>query len=188
MRPTDPPAAAAVRSAGPPAAAVRPATAHAPAACRLDGRQSEAALRIRRGTGRLLRALGFVVVPELTLASGRRADLMALGPKGAIWIVEIKSSVEDFRCDAKWSEYKPFCDQLFFATQPAVPLGIFPAEEGLIVSDGYAAEMLRSPMPAAAAMPAASRKALLMRIAQTAARRLHDLEDPGLPRSDLFAD
>ncbi|MCC2113349.1 MAG: MmcB family DNA repair protein, partial [Hyphomicrobiales bacterium] len=62
-----------------------------------DGRQSAAALEIRRGVGRLLRLRAFSVLPELTLASGRRADLVALGQKGEIWIVEIKSSLADLR-------------------------------------------------------------------------------------------
>lgn len=154
----------------------------------IDGRQSETALRVRRGTGRLLRAMGFAVLPELTLATGRRADLVALGPRSAIWIIEIKSSADDFRVDAKWPEYKAFCDLLFFATVPDVPRGIFPDAEGLIISDGYAAEIARMPAAAPPAMAAASRKSLLLRFGQVAARRLHDLEDPGMPRSDLFID
>lgn len=153
----------------------------------LDGRQSEAALRIRRGTGRLLRALGFAIVPELTLASGRRADIVALGPKGAIWIVEIKSSVEDFRVDGKWPDYKLFCDLLFFATSPAVPAAIFPPGEGLIVSDGFAAEILREPDPQPQPLASATRKAMLLRFAQAAARRLHDLEDPAVRQAELTA-
>ena len=48
----------------------------------VDGRQSVAALKVRRGVCRLLRELGFGVVPELTLPSGRRADLVAVGPAG----------------------------------------------------------------------------------------------------------
>ena len=70
-----------------------------------DGRQSETALRIQRGTSRLLREAGFAVLPEFTLASGRRADIAALGGKGDIWIVEIKSSPMDFYSDGKWHEY-----------------------------------------------------------------------------------
>jgi len=64
-----------------------------------DGRQSETALAVARGTTRLLHALGFSVVGELPLPSGRRADLVGLGRDGEIWIVEIKSSVADFRTD-----------------------------------------------------------------------------------------
>jgi hypothetical protein len=78
-----------------------------------DGRQSETALKIARGTARLLRSLGFSCVSELPLPSGRRADLVALNEKGEIWIVEIKSSVEDLRADQKWQEYRAHCDRLF---------------------------------------------------------------------------
>jgi hypothetical protein len=49
------------------------------AASPADGRQSETALAIARGTARYLHALGYCVVSELPLPSGRRADLVALG-------------------------------------------------------------------------------------------------------------
>ena len=80
-----------------------------------DGRQSETACAIARGTARLLRSLGFSCVSELPLPSGRRADLVALNERGEIWIVEIKSSVEDLRADQKWPDYRLHCDRLFFA-------------------------------------------------------------------------
>ena len=72
----------------------------------VDGRQSETALAVARGTARLLHALGRCVVSELSLPSGRRADLVALDAGGEIWIVEIKSSVADFRADQKWQDYR----------------------------------------------------------------------------------
>ena len=99
----------------------------AAAALPIDGRQSPTALAIARGTTRLLHALGFSVVSELPLASGRRADLVALGGGGEIWIVEIKSSIADFRADQKWMDYRLHCDRLFFATTLEVPCEIFPA-------------------------------------------------------------
>ncbi|MBE0694709.1 MAG: MmcB family DNA repair protein, partial [Aquamicrobium sp.] len=108
-----------------------------------DGRQSDRAMLVRRGVQRLLIEMGAVAIPELPLATGRRADLVALTRKGDIWIVEIKSSVEDFRVDRKWPEYRLYCDRFFFATHPGVPEAIFPAECGFILSDGYGAEMLR---------------------------------------------
>lgn len=141
----------------------------------VDRRQSEAAMKIRRGVCRLLRELGFGVVPEVTLPSGRRADVMAIGPQGEIWIVEIKSCLADFRADGKWPQYRTACDRLYFATTPEVG-DIFPATEGLIVTDGFAAEVLReAPLDRLAS---ATRRALTLRIAQTATRRLHELEDP----------
>ena len=82
----------------------------------VDGRQSATALAIARGTTRLLHAHGYSVVSELPLPSGRRADLVALGADGTLWIVEIKSSIADFRADQKWMDYRLHCDRLFFAT------------------------------------------------------------------------
>jgi hypothetical protein len=144
----------------------------------VDGRQSEHAAAVQRGVGRLMRARGFAVVAELPLATGRRADLVALGAAGDIWIVEIKSSVEDFRADHKWPDYRLSCDRLFFATHPAVPLDIFPEETGLILADSYGAELLRDAPEHRLA--AATRKAMLLRFAQAAADRLHGLIDPAV--------
>ena len=124
-----------------------------------DGRQSERAMVIRRGVQRLLITMGAVVLPELTLATGRRADLVALTKKGDIWIIEIKSSVEDFRVDRKWPDYRLHSDRFFFATHPEVPAEIFPEECGFILSDGYGAEILREPDEHRLA--AATRKAML---------------------------
>ncbi len=99
-----------------------------------DRRQSETALAIARGTARLLRSLGFSCVSELPLPSGRRADLVALNERGEIWIVEIKSSIEDLRADQKWQDYRAHCDRLFFAFTQDLPCEIFPEETGLIVA------------------------------------------------------
>ena len=96
----------------------------------VDGRQSQTALAVARGTSRLLISLGFCCVSELPLASGRRADLVALGRDGSIWIVEIKSSIADFRADQKWMDYRMHCDRLFFATTTEVPCEIFPPTPG----------------------------------------------------------
>src|SRR6201985_2950216 len=106
-----------------------------------DGRQSETAAAVARGTARLLRSLGFACVSELSLPSGRRADLVALNERGDIWIVEIKSSVEDLRADRKWEDYRAHCDRLFFAFTQALPCEIFPENTGLIVADAYGAHL-----------------------------------------------
>ena len=82
----------------------------------IDGRQSQTAFAVARGTARLLHAHGFSVVIELPLPSGRRADLVAFDAGGELVIVEIKSSIADFRADQKWHEYRLHCDRLFFAT------------------------------------------------------------------------
>jgi hypothetical protein len=141
-----------------------------------DRRQSETALAIARGTARLLRALGFACVSELPLPSGRRADLVAINERGEIWIVEIKSSIEDFRADQKWPEYRAHCDRLFFAFTQALPCEIFPDETGLIVADAYGAHLQR-PAPEHR-LQAATRKSMTVRFALAAAQRINRLVDP----------
>lgn len=143
----------------------------------IDGRQSDRALLVARGVGRFLRAQGFAVVSELPLATGRRADVVGLGPNGDVWIVEIKSSIEDFRVDQKWPDYRLSCDRLFFATHAGVPADIFPEDAGLILADLYGADLMREAPEHR--LPAATRKAMLVRFAQAAAHRLHGLIDPG---------
>lgn len=143
-----------------------------------DGRQSDTALMVWRGTARMMRQMDFSCLPEVSLASGRRADLLALGPKHEIWIIEVKSSIADFRADTKWPDYRQHCDRLFFATHPDVPADIFPEEAGLIISDGYEAHMLRDAPNHKLA--AATRKSVTHRFARTAANRLHALADPDL--------
>jgi hypothetical protein len=145
----------------------------------LDRRQSPTALTVARGTQRLLLALGLSCVGELPLVSGRRADLVALGGDGEIWIVEIKSSVEDFRADRKWTDYRMHCDRLFFATAGHVPLDIFPPDAGLILADGYGAELVREAPEHR--LHAATRKSVMLAFARAAAVRLQALADPQGP-------
>ncbi len=136
----------------------------------LDGRQSEHALLVRRGVQRLFSALGHVLLPELPLASGRRADLVALTHSGDIFIVEIKSSIEDFRLDGKWPDYRQHCDRLFFATHEGVPADIFPPDCGLIIADIYGGHILRDAPEHR--LPSPTRKAVTHRFARVAAERL----------------
>lgn len=141
-----------------------------------DGRQSPAAAAIARGTCRLLASLGLATVTELTLASGRRADIVAISDKGEIWIVEIKSSVADFRADEKWPEYESFADRLFFSVAPEFPTEILPESTGLMLADAYGGQLVReAPLKS---LPSARRKAMTLRIARTAALRLHGSMDP----------
>jgi hypothetical protein len=148
----------------------------------IDGRQSPTALAIARGTARHLHALGYCVVSELPLPSGRRADLVALGVGGEIVIVEIKSSVADFRADQKWMDYRLHCDRLFFATVVDVPCEIFPKDTGLIVADAFGAVTI-SEAPEHR-LPAPTRKAMMLRFAHAAALRLQALADPQGPYGD----
>lgn len=124
---------------------------------------------VTRGAGRLMTALGYAPLPEVRLPNGRRADIMALGPRGQIFIVEVKSGLEDFRTDRKWHEYQPYCDAFAFAVAPEFPREILPEEPGLIVADSFGGAVLRE----APALPLAGarRKALTLAFARLAALR-----------------
>src|SRR6478735_10821024 len=108
-----------------------------------DRRQSAVAAGIQRGVRRLFAQLGHVTLPEFTLANGRRADLIALAPDGFLTIIEIKSSVVDFRVDRKWPDYEDFCDRFYFAVPETVPVDILPDDRGLIVADSFVAAIMR---------------------------------------------
>ena len=142
----------------------------------VDGRQSETALAIARGTMRMARQLGMACLPEIPLPSGRRADLVAFDQRGAVWIVEIKSSVEDFRADRKWSEYRAHCDHLFFAVDARFPREILPEDTGIILADRYGAQIFREAPHHA--LSSATRRGMALKLARTAALRLHGLCDP----------
>jgi len=91
--------------------------------------------------------------------------------------LEIKSSVADFRADAKWREYRAHCDKFYFAIPESVPVDIMPEDAGLILADAYGGDILRQ-APEHRMAPA-TRRAVLMRFAHAAAHRLHRLSDPG---------
>jgi hypothetical protein len=145
---------------------------------RSDAEDALVAAEICRGTMRTLLALDHVAVAEVPLANGRRADLAAVDRAGGIVIVEVKSSRTDFMTDRKWPDYLGFCDRFYFAVGVGFPEAILPPEEGLIVADRYAAEVARPPQHRP--LPAARRKAMLIRIARLAALRLHGVLDPDL--------
>ncbi len=149
---------------------------HGEATILKDGRQSETALTIARGTRRLLRACKYATLTEMPLASGRRADIVALAQDSTILIVEIKSSVADFRADIKWPDYRAHCDKLYFAISEHTPPEIMPEDAGLIIADNFGAEILREAPDHRLA--AATRRSMLVRFAHTAALRLHGLADP----------
>ena len=134
--------------------------------------------RLARGITRLFEDLGCAAIAEFSLANGRRVDVIALDGQGLTSIVEIKSSVQDFRSDGKWQEYLEFCDRFYFAVAPEFPQALLPAEVGLIVADDWHGTVLReSP---AFAMNASRRRAQTLRIALTAAQRLRRFTDPRL--------
>ncbi len=134
-----------------------------------DAARPEVTSDVTRGAARLLCALGFAPVAEVTLPNGRRADLMALGPKGEIAIVEVKSSFEDYRVDHKWSEYGPYCDLFYFAVSPNFPQGVIPEEVGLMVADRFGGAVIRESAMTPLAGP--RRKALTLAFGRLAALR-----------------
>jgi len=143
----------------------------------IDGRQSATALRVQRGVMRFLRVVhDMACYAEVPLVNGRRADVLAVGAKGEIWIVEIKSSLIDYRVDAKWPHYKDFCDRFFFCKPPELDAEIFPHAEGLMVADGHDGAILRhAPLDSLAG---ARRKAMMLKLARLGADRVHVLMDP----------
>jgi hypothetical protein len=143
-----------------------------------EGASVQPGVLLARGVCRALVQHGWSVLTEVTLANGRRADVVALAGDGEIAIVEVKSSLEDFRADRKWAEYREFCDTLYFAVPDTFPTELIPLECGLIGADAFAAEILR-PAPVLRLAPA-RRKAMTLRFAQLAAQRLQRLTDPGL--------
>jgi hypothetical protein len=135
------------------------------------------AAEICRGTLRLMAQLGYYGVTEMTLANNRRADIAAIGPAGDIWMIEIKSSVQDFKSDTKWREYMDFCDRLTFAVGADFPQELIPPETGLIVADAFYGAVIREPPETRLA--AARRKAVTLRFARLAAARLTNVYDTG---------
>jgi hypothetical protein len=136
------------------------------------------AAEILRGVARAFAAADQVVVTELPLGNGRRADLVALDRAGAITLVEVKASRADFLADRKWPAYLGYCDRFYFAVAEGFPLELLPPAEGLIRADRFAAEILRE--APVRTLAAARRKALLIRFARASAGRLQALLDSPL--------
>ena len=132
---------------------------------------------LARGVSRHLASLGWVTVEELVPNRGLRVDVMALGPKGEIWVVECKSSRADYMSDSKWEGYLEWCDRFFWAVDADFPVDLLPEDSGLIIADGYDGEIIR--MGAEDKLAPARRKALVQSFATHAARRLQAFRDPG---------
>ena len=133
--------------------------------------------RLARGVCRALRALDFVTVEELVPTPGLRVDVMALGPKGEIWVIECKSGRADYLTDRKWQGYLEWCDRFFWAVDADFPTDLLPPETGLILADAYDAELVR--MPVEQPLAPARRKVMVQKFARHAALRLQALRDPG---------
>ena len=134
---------------------------------------------LARGVSRHLRSHGFASVEEFVPTRGLRVDVMALGPKGEIWIVECKSSRADFQSDNKWLGYLEWCDRYFWAVDTEFPTDLLPEQTGLIMADAYDAEIIR--MAPEDKLAPARRKKVIQKFATDAARRLHLFRDPKLP-------
>lgn len=141
-----------------------------------------AAADVARGIGRLFARNDIWCLGEVPLKNGRRADLMGIDSKGLIVIVEIKVARADLLGDAKWPDYLDFCDRFYWGLPPALdraPLesaAYRPESCGVIVADGYDAEILR---PAAfEPLAAARRKTQVEHLARIAMRRHMALLDP----------
>jgi len=137
---------------------------------------SVAAALLARGVCRALDQLGYASLVEFPLVNSRRADVLALGKGGELVIVEIKSSVADFRADQKWPAYRDFSDRLYFAVASGFPTVLIPEECGLMVADAFGAAVLRD--GAAIPLSPSRRRALTLRFARIAAARLRRMTDP----------
>jgi hypothetical protein len=133
---------------------------------------------LARGVSRHLRSHDFVSVEEMVPTPGLRVDVLALGPKGEIWVIECKSSRADFQSDQKWEGYLPWCDRFFWAVDMDFPTELLPENMGLIIADGYDAEIIR--MAPQVLLAAARRKVMIQKFARHAAERAHAARDPGL--------
>lgn len=138
---------------------------------------------LARGVCRHLLHHGFVTVEELVPTPGLRLDVMALGPKGEIWIVECKSSRTDFVSDRKWQNYLEWGDRFFWAVDADFPAELLPDDTGLMMADAYDAEILR--LGPATPLAGARRKVMLQKFARHAALRLQSFRDPGVTVSGI---
>ena len=133
---------------------------------------------LSRGVCRHLLSYDFVTVEELVPTSGLRVDVMALGPKGEIWVVECKSSRSDFQSDYKWEGYLEWCDRYFWAVDENFPTELLPLDTGLIIADAYDAEIIR--MGPESKLASARRKVMTQKFARHAALRQQSARDPDL--------
>jgi hypothetical protein len=134
--------------------------------------------KLARGTCRHLQSHGFACIEELVPTSGLRVDVMGLGPKGEIWVIECKSSRADYLTDVKWRNYLQWCDRFFWAVHTDFPTELLPDDTGLLFADEYGAEIIR--MAPETKLAGARRKSVTHSFARTAAQRLQSLRDPTL--------
>ncbi|OBX20064.1 hypothetical protein A9995_05900 [Erythrobacter sp. QSSC1-22B] len=144
--------------------------------------EAATAKSVCRGIARLFARNDIWCLPEMPLRNGRHADLMGVDPKGRVIIVEIKVQRGDLLGDGKWPDYLDHCDRFYWGVPPALDRGPLESADyrpdccGIIVADGYDAEILR-PAPLNP-LAAARRKVEVERLARAALRRLTVGGDP----------
>ncbi|MGB7317121.1 MAG: MmcB family DNA repair protein [Planktotalea sp.] len=131
---------------------------------------------LARGVCRHMASHGFVCIEEFVPKRGLRVDVIALGPKGELWVIECKSSKADFQTDKKWEGYLEWCDRYFWAVDSDFPVELLPDGTGLLIADAYDAEIMR--MGPEEKLAPARRKKITHKFATDAARRLQSLRDP----------
>ncbi len=131
---------------------------------------------LARGVMRAFGDMGQSCLAELPLGTGRRVDVMALDSSGLLTIVEVKTTLADYRYDNKWPEYLPYCDAFYFAVAENFDRVVLPDGVGVMVADRYGAAVVTP--SAEFKMAPARRKALTLRFARTAGRRLMRLDEP----------
>lgn len=133
-------------------------------------------LAVTRAAMRFCALRGWAPVEQVPLPDGRRADILALQPTGDFVILEVKSCARDYLSDAKWPDYRAWCDRLYFAVDLDFPQDLLPEDAGLVVAEDREAALLRE-APEHRLAPA-RRRSLLHRYAMLAGGRLAALSDP----------
>ena len=134
------------------------------------------ALRMARGVCRFLAARGYSTLTEFPVGKGRRVDVIGLNREQRFVIVEIKTTLADFRGDAKWPDYLPWCDAYYFAVPDDFPADILPADQGLLVADAFDAAAIREAPERT--MNATRRRTQILKFALAAGQRLQQALDP----------
>ncbi len=138
--------------------------------------EEQPGITLARGVCRMLTQRDFASLTEFSTRDGLRMDVLALGKKGEIWCVEVKSSRADYLSDRKWEGYLGWCDRFFFAVPESFPDELLPFEHGLIRADAYGADILR--WGPEERLAAARRKAMTLQFARNAAQRVQVFTDP----------
>jgi len=131
---------------------------------------------LTRGVSRFFADMGFGSLTEFRLPNGRRVDIIALSGDGTFSIIEVKSSVQDFRSDLKWPNYLPYCNRFYFAVAECFPLDILPDDCGIIIADKFTASIERG--PAERSIHGTRRQLQLKRFALISSERLQRIIDP----------